>query len=195
MVEVTPEILFALNAHLSAQFRTRLIDKDDAVEMQMVSQFLDDLGVMDSEVFLDRFTTTIGRTIYLSFDLGEGENLLSQARTLAHENQHARQFVRDGGMKFSFYYLADSAKRAAYEAEAYTTTMEAHWLLTGELLDPVALADNLVYYAVTNADVATVEKRLSLVAKTIEAGGIITEAGKSVKVFLNQYAFLKQYES
>lgn len=187
MVEVTPEFVLALNDHLSAEFRTRLVDKADAAEMLMVSQFLEDLGVMDAELFLQRFTTTIGRTIYLSFDLaGEdtSRGLISQARTLAHENQHAHQFTRDGGMKFSFHYLIDSAKRAAYEAEAYTTTMEVHWLLTGELLEPSSLADLLVYYAVANSDLATVEKRLTIAAKTIEAGGITTAAGKSVKAFL-----------
>lgn len=186
-ITVTPGIVRRLWAHMELVFGSNIARKD-APEMQLIAQMLDNMGIMDTQDFLNRFTTTLGKTIYIPFNIGTespGYNLASQMRICVHEHQHVHQFLQ-AGPKFSLDYLTDSAHRAAYEVDAFKCNLEINYWLTGELLDVSALARTLVHYACSESDIRVATKALSMVSRTIEQGGVTSDAGKVAVKWLNE---------
>ena len=183
------EVVNLWNA-LAEKFQLRLIDKRDSQEMLFLGEVLEQLGVMDQQAFLERYATTIGRSVYLPFELGDPESrsLLSQAMTICHEAQHGHQHSTKGRSRWAIKYVADPAFRGAEEAEALTTGCEVYFLLTGKVLDPRPQAEKLIHYALGEDDIDTVAKRLNSTFKTVKAGGIITDAGKVARDFFGTLA-------
>lgn len=184
-IDLTPTEVIGLWAELESKFRLRLIDKQDSEEMVFLGDVLEQLGVMDQQQFLDGYATTIGRSVYLPFELGNSDSrsLISQARTICHEAQHGHQHSTKGRSRWAIKYVADPAFRGAEEAEAMTTSCEVHFLLTGKVLDPRLQAEKLANYALGEDDIDTVAKRLNSAFKTVKAGGITTPAGKVARDF------------
>jgi hypothetical protein len=184
-IELTPMDISGLWADLVEEFRLRLIDKRDAEEMRFLGDVLEQLGVMDQQSFLEDYATTIGRSVYLPFELGDPNSraLLYQAMTICHEAQHGHQHSTKGRSRWAIKYVADPAYRAAQEAEAMTTSCEVYYLLTGGVLTPERQAEKLTNYALGADDIATVTKRLTSAFRTVDAGGISTAAGKVARDF------------
>lgn len=189
--EPTPELVVRFWDEMAARYGTRIVDKSSALEMPAVAWFLERLGVLDAKAFLERFTTTIGRRIYVPFTPGEAtprHGLWSQIVVCVHEHQHVEQARRDGPAVFSLRYLASRAARAAYETEAYRCDLELHHWRTGQLLDPRALARRLRNYGLRDADIQVAEQILIASARTIRLGGLLTPAAKYAIAWLEEHA-------
>lgn len=186
--ELRPFHITGLWAALEERFNLTLIDKESASEMQLIAAALDTLGIVDRDEFLQRYATTVGHHVYLPFELGNAEErpLLSQARTISHEAQHAHRYFTKGKSVWAARYLADPAFRASEEAKAMTTSCEVNYMLTGEVLDPQRRAAGLRAYMLGPRDIRTVAKRLKIMNKTIKAGGVSTAAGKVAREYFSR---------
>ena len=190
MIEPSPEQVRGLWAYMRGRYGTGVITKSSAAEMRLVAWFLERIDVLDAEDFLARFTTTIGRRIYVPFTPGTpspGHSLWSQLATCVHEHQHVEQLEREG-LRFMVRYLASRSARAAYEADAYRTSLELGFWHTGVLPSPRDLAERLRSYGVREADVDVAETTLIAAARTVKAGGVITPASEVALGWLRQHA-------
>jgi hypothetical protein len=179
---ISPELVRDVAFHLSQKYHTTFFSKYDQWEMQLAGSFLETLGVLDRDYFLEHYATTLGKRIYTPFEIGSPgseDELLSQLRTITHEHVHALQYI-NGGEIFGAEYLASEAKRAHYEAQAYTANLEIHFLYTGKILDLESMSERLQNYKVGRKHRRTCLKHLEIVSETIKVGGIITEPGKYI---------------
>ena len=71
----------------------------------------------------NRFSSTIGKTIYLTpkrwKDYASGHPSPHTAALIEHEATHVRQSKREGQFRFSIQYLFSRKHRLGYEIEAY----------------------------------------------------------------------------
>lgn len=115
---------------LLGEFPTlRLIRKDESRFMRFIAWLITVCTFGRVKGFLDRYTTTIGQTIYLQTSWFEKPEWLRVA-TLRHERVHLRQQRRYGTVRFMFLYLFVSPLFFAYyrnkfEREAYEETIKA----------------------------------------------------------------------
>ena len=181
MINLTKEDVQNAWKYMSKYYDFDIIDKSNAKEMQIAGWALELMDIQDSDDFLKRYTTTIGRNIYVPFEIGEGSQskLKLQLCTLAHEAQHVVQFRRNSG-KFVFRYLTSDAARASYEADALRANMEMYWYMTGKLLSPKKLSDSLVGYSIGDDDRRVVYKNLMISSKVVKRGGVITGTSKTL---------------
>jgi hypothetical protein len=187
--EVRPEQVYLFWEMMQQHYDSEVLDKPTAMEMRVLGWLLDLFCVVDRKTFLERFTTTIGRRIYIPFFVGVDHSrhpLWSQIGTCVHEHQHIVQLDRDG-VRFTIDYLFDQASRAAYEAEAYTCNQELHFWRTGELRSPRKLAEKLRYYGCRETDIAVAESQLIAASRAIRGGAVITEAGQVAIAWLEAH--------
>jgi len=157
--------------------------------MRFVADFLDTMGIMDKEDFLNGYATTFFSTIYVPFVVGEGANLWDQMSLCAHECQHVFQSRNDGPLTFATRYLTSATSRAHYEADAYRVGMElAHWRY-GSVADtePTRLAEKLRAYNCGDSEVAFVREYLEASLETVREGGVISLASQRALVWLEQH--------
>lgn len=178
-MKVTGKQVRAFWRYMCKRYRCKVIDKDSAEEMQIIGWALDAMGIQDKDVFLKKFTTTLGNRIYIPFEIGVGtqKQLISQIATCVHECQHVVQYRRNEAQFVSNYIFSD-ASRAHYEADALRTNMEMYWFLTGRLLKPGSLANTLKYYGVRKGDIRVTRKHLAISAEVVKRGGVITGPSK-----------------
>jgi hypothetical protein len=179
LMNITSNLVIELWEYMEEAYGSRRVNKSNAPEMEMVANFLDGLNILDKNAFLEDFTTTIARTIYIPFEVGvaePGRSLLSQIGTCIHEHQHVVQFIRDG-VTFMADYVTYTAKRAAYEVDAYRCNLEMYYLLTKTIPDTDAVAEQLHHYGCTELDIQVSAKALGMIARTIKMGGLTSEAG------------------
>lgn len=177
-LDLQPEEVWAFWRFMQERFRTSVVNKRDALEMQLVAQALDALGVQSREHFLRNFTTTIGRRIYMPFDVGVprgGWDLWSQIVVCVHEHQHVVQHDREG-LSFEVSYLADRAARARWEAEAYRSNLELHFWRYGTTPSARRIAEALSDYGCRPEDVDVAAKSLALSAVSARRGAVMNEA-------------------
>jgi len=187
----SPAQVIAFWNAMCERYGTRIIDKSSAIEMKLVGWFLERLGVIDAARFRERFTTTIGRRIYVPFTPGTAtavHDLWSQMVTCVHEHQHVEQLERDGAVTFSLRYLARPTARAAYEADAYRCHLELEHWHTGQIPSPRELAERLRAYRVREADLEFAETSLIAAARMVRAGGFLTPAAKVAIAWLRAHA-------
>jgi hypothetical protein len=188
MREPTSEEVKRFYVFMLRHFDAKVVDKKSDQQMKMVSDFLDSMGIMDKDVFLNRFTTTINRDIYIPFEIGvESGNytLWGQMTILTHECQHVWQAKVEGFETFGFNYLTSRSNRAHYEAQAFVCDLETHFWRFGTLHDPGARAMILKGYAVEEEDITYAWKHLENCAETIRQGGLISEAGQIAIDYMN----------
>lgn len=162
---------------MTSRYGTRIIDKNNSVDMKLVADFLDAMKIVDREAFLRRYVTTIGTRIWLPFTPGVesgGWTLWEQIVVCVHEHHHVYLDRMAGeGLEYEFAYATNSTKRAYIEMECYRCNMCMHWHFLGVALDPVQLAAKLkVGYGCNDADVAMVAKMLKLSLMSIKKGAI-----------------------
>lgn len=177
-VDIQPEEVWAFWRFMQDHYRTTVVNKRDALEMQLVAQALDALGIQSRERFLRNFTTTLGRRIYTPFEVGSprgGWDLWSQVVICVHEHQHVVQHDREG-LSFEVSYLADRAARARWEAEAYRSNLELHFWRNGTTPSARRIAEVLGDYGCRPEDVDVAAKSLALSAVSIRKGAVINEA-------------------
>lgn len=162
-------------AHMSGLYGSKVIEKPNALEMKAAAEFLSLMGIIDKEAFLKRYTTTLGKNIYIPFPLGfvnEYWTLWAQIKICVHEHVHIYQDDHAGGLKYEWDYITSSASRTHYEIEAYRSGMELEWRYQHRMLSPRAQANTLMNYACTAEDIKVAEKALGLSIPAIKAGGI-----------------------
>lgn len=177
-VDIQPEEVWAFWRFIQDHYRTTVVNKRDALEMQLVAQALDALGIQSRDRFLRNFTTTLGRRIYTPFEVGSprgGWDLWSQVVICVHEHQHVVQHDREG-LSFEVSYLADRAARARWEAEAYRSNLELHFWRYGTTPSARRIAEVLGDYGCRPEDVDVAAKSLALSAVSIRKGAVINEA-------------------
>jgi hypothetical protein len=128
--------------------------------------------VLTTPGFLDHYTTTVGKRIYTPFTVGEAHefwSLEAQVAVCAHEHQHVEQLNRDG-LKFLWSYATSTMARAAYEIEAYETSLDVQWFLRGQTVDPHHYAEGLANYGCRAADVATARLALDVYVMRVKQG-------------------------
>ena len=176
--DIQPSEVRAFWKHMQAHYDTRIVDKRRAPEMTLVGEVLDLLGIQDRDRFLQHYTTTIARNIYVPFEVGvpsEHYDLWNQVVICVHEHQHVVQHDREG-ISSEVSYLTDSAARARWEAEAYRSNLELHFWRSGQMPSPRALAELLHNYGCSAADVDVATRALMLSAYPIRKGAVINEA-------------------
>ena len=177
-VDIQPEEVWAFWRFMQDHYRTTVVNKRDAFEMQLVAQALDALGIQGRDRFLRNFTTTLGRRIYTPFEVGSprgGWDLWSQVVICVHEHQHVVQHDREG-LSFEVSYLADRAARARWEAEAYRSNLELHFWRYGTTPSARRIAEVLGDYGCRPEDVDVAAKSLALSAVSVRKGAVINEA-------------------
>jgi hypothetical protein len=177
---LTPDVVSSLWTYMQRRYGTTVVPKESAPEMRVASVFL------PTPKFLTNYVTTIGRRIYVPFTVGVVNNnwtLAGQAAVCAHEHQHVVQLAREG-LWFQIGYALGTSKRAAYEVEAYRATLEMQWYLFGTLGDPERMAEGLVNYGCTAADVETSKRALAAHAAQVRAGLVGTEAARAAIAYL-----------
>jgi len=177
-VDIQPEEVWAFWRFMQDHYRTTVVNKRDALEMQLVAQALDALGIQSRDRFLRNFTTTLGRRIYTPFEVGSprgGWDLWSQVVICVHEHQHVVQHDREG-LSFEVSYLADRAARARWEAEAYRSNLELHFWRYGTTPSARRIAEILGDYGCRPEDVDVAAKSLALSAVSVRKGAVINEA-------------------
>jgi hypothetical protein len=177
-IDIQPEEVWAFWRFMQDHYRTTVVNKRDALEMQLVAQALDALGIQSRDRFLRNFTTTLGRRIYTPFEVGSprgGWDLWSQVVICVHEHQHVVQHDREG-LSFEVSYLADRAARARWEAEAYRSNLELHFWRYGTTPSARRIAEVLGDYGCRPEDVDVAAKSLALSAVSIRKSAVINEA-------------------
>jgi hypothetical protein len=90
----------ALVAELEAD-GVRLVTKDRVWHQKLIGALL---GVIGQNVYVERYVTTLGRTIYLTPDW-ERRTVEDRYATLRHERVHLEQFRRWGFLPMAIAYL------------------------------------------------------------------------------------------
>lgn len=177
-LDVQPDQVWAFWRFMQDHFHTSVINKNSALEMQLVARGLEALGVQSKDRFLKNFTTTIGRRIYMPFEVGSpkgGWDLWHQIVICVHEHQHVVQHDREG-LSYEVSYLADRAARARWEAEAYRSNLEMAYWRTGTTPSAQATASVLKDYGCRPEDIEVTAKSLALSAISVKKGAVINEA-------------------
>lgn len=179
MIALTGKNVKAFWAYMCKKYNCTVIDKKSADEMKIVAWFLDLMDITDDSEFLDKYATTIGRRIYVPFEIGKGNywQLLQQVAVCVHECQHVVQYSRDKS-KFVFSYLYSDAARTHYETDAMRCNMEMYWFFTSRLLSASSLANKLRYYGVGSADRRVAKKHLVISGEVVKRGGVVMGPSK-----------------
>jgi hypothetical protein len=175
--------------HMQERFGTTTVNKDDAVEMQIIAGVLDTLGILDKERFLRSFTTTLGRKIYTPFEVGsanDGWDLWDQVVVCVHEHQHVVQHDREG-LSFEVSYVADRAARARFEAEAYRSNLEMHFWRFGSPMRSRPLAELLHDYGCRPEDVEVAAHSLALANVSVRRGAVLNESTRAALDWLETH--------
>lgn len=168
--QITPDLVQRFWADAIKEFDADSVDKDDSGFMKAVGGFLDAIGILDKEDFLERFTTTIFKTIYRPFKVGEPNGMYSlweQVTVLVHELVHVQQY-KDDPFGFPFAYVANKSARSEYEAQAYSADLEMHYWMHGHLYDVHSRAANLKYYGLEQEHIDYAASYLESIGMTIE---------------------------
>jgi hypothetical protein len=175
---LTSKIVTSLWGSMEKKFGSSTLQKDDSLLMSAVADILSVSGIpglQEKEKFLHGFVTTIGKRIYITFEVGNestGWDLWSQIKVCVHEHQHVIQGGRDGWITFCRRYMMSPTYRASYEAEAYGCDMEMEYWRTGNILDSAELANKLVAYGCGEEDVEMARRILDIRADMLKCGGI-----------------------
>lgn len=186
MKQPTPQEVRDFWSYMTKRFNTKVVDKASAVEMQLIAYGLDLIGIQDKDTFLSRFTTTIGRSIYMPQKVGEGPDLWEQIVLCTHEHQHVVQHDREG-MYYDISYLANSAARAHWEAEAYRCNLELTYWRTGKVPSGDQLSWVLGAYGCNKNDITVASQLLDLSAVSVLDGAIVSEATSAALEYLNEH--------
>lgn len=189
----TPEIVRAFWAYMQSEYGSDVIQKADSALMQLVAKFLDVTDILDNEVFMQRFTTTLHNNIYIPFELGNPErDLWSQIRVCVHEHQHIEQGQRDGWLTFGGRYLTSPSFRANYEAEAYGCDMEMEYWRNGAGFDPHVYGANRVTtlknYGCKPEHIEQAQQTILIRADTLAQGGVENKCSQLAIAWLNEHA-------
>lgn len=187
----------ALWAYMQKLFGTRVICKANAVEMRGAAMVLQQMGVLDTQTFMSRYTTTIGRTIYTHIDVIDPAVGPERSIMLCvHVHQHVAQLDAEGSAPFMMRYIGSKSDRAMLEAQAILAGYEmAQWLgVISRVSMPPTLSwaselaregtATLVNYALGPEEIELARGIVEAGLHTIAAGGRLTKSAKVAIEFL-----------
>lgn len=190
MSKLTPELVRDLHQHMVNRYGAFILNKSTTTALRDLGTFLEKLGVTNFTEHLNQYCTTIGRTIYLSYDPGDdssGWSLPMQVATIAHECTHVTQFMRDP-LEFATQYVSNSEARAGYEAHAYRCNIEVlRWL--GEEDPGPALAEYLQGYSCKPEEIEMARYMLADIYPTAERGGFTNPHAFEAVTYLKSRGF------
>lgn len=185
---LTPELTIAFWDFMQKEFNANVVQKDSSELMKVVATLLVVFGVQDKEQFMKDFVTTIGKTIYPCFKIGETTPdgrwpLWAQVRVCVHECQHVVQGGREGWATFDSRYVTSSSFRAGYESEAYGADMEMEWWRLGpSQFDPYKFAQDrpqsLKNYGCKEAEIEQAIQMLTIRAGLVSQEVVETKAAQ-----------------
>lgn len=180
MPEAESQICKMFYKFMTKEYNLKIVNKADSSSMKIISWFLNSIGIVNQEDFLKNFTTTIGRTIYIPYKIGEGDiwEIYGQIKTLVHEVVHVEQCNKEGFAKFSYNYIFNKDKRAEYEAEAYRTDMVLDFHFSGAFRQPHEIVKSLRSYGLDKKHIEYAEKYLELSKHAIERGATFNAVTK-----------------
>lgn len=162
--------------YMQKEFDSIIEQKDESFIMKLSATFLDVFHIQDKEIFMKNFVTTLYKTIYIPFHIGDDKDdhwlLWNQVRVCVHEHQHIVQGERDGWGEFGVRYTTSSSFRAGYEAEAFGCDMEMEFYRTGEIFDIDQRASILKGYSCSESDIDMVKQMLTMRADVVSQGVI-----------------------
>jgi hypothetical protein len=127
--------LAALVCELEAD-GVQIVDKSRVWHQRAIDWLLRIVTLGGQSVYLDRYVTTIGRTIYVTPDW-DARSAADRYATLRHEMVHLHQFRRFGLLPMAIAYLLLPLPvglawcRMRLEREAYAETVRVHHALGG----------------------------------------------------------------
>ena len=187
MIALTESQVVGLWKYMTKKYGTVVVSKARADEMQAAAAALALMGIMDAKTFLSEYTTTIGKRIYVPFEVGNASDcsLYSQVQICVHEHVHVRQFKDDKAL-FFLQYCLDSSKRASFECEAYVASMEMIFQITDVCPSPAKTASLLKAYGCNKSDVNVAAVYLKAASSVIKKGGVITPESKIALSWLHK---------
>jgi hypothetical protein len=187
-INFTSQMIEEYSNHISKIYNIKITSKKNSFLMKFIAWFLNLFNIMSKKVFMNIFTTTIGKTIYVPFKLGDEACSLSlegQFVTLIHENQHVLQYMKEGFL-FMIKYLISSSARAKYEAEAYSSNLELCYFLHNSLFEISSVANSLKYYNCSQKDIMLATEILNNNVTLIKNGKSICEASAVAILWLEE---------
>lgn len=188
LYEPRDEDIAAYAAYMEEHTKARII-KSAGSGLELVSEFLDKIGVVNKQEHLSSFGVTLGVTVHVPFDIlkpTDGWAPRGKVRMIGHECTHVLQFlgqelstekVDDPEYIFGWDYLTNEESRAFYEAEAYASDQEIAYQLWGEEPDNDWVEEQLSRAYAMRAVSSGFAKRLLDVRKKVTVKG-----GYSAKV-------------
>jgi hypothetical protein len=184
---ITSQLVKDFYAAALTKYNAKLVNKDDSAFMKIISSFLDGIGVLDKDKFMNEFVTTIGATIYVPYEVGmEGKwNLWGQISVLTHELTHCEQF-HDSPAEFMIKYIVNKSDRATYEAQAYGTDLEMkYWFTPGQGYDIKKRAQSLLNYGLQQQHCDYAAEHLAIYDDVFKQGGGVSPVAAWAKEWLN----------
>jgi hypothetical protein len=189
--EIRPEIVRAYADHMSRAYGATIAPKASSAAMKAAGAFLRAFGFGLGARWETHVVTTMGRTIFVPFDLGVGGvwSPWEQIATIAHECQHVHDGTA-GGLARDLGYLFSTSDRTHAEATAVVTSMELHWWRYGtiERWWTRTRAEALHGYGVSDADVEHIFAHLLAAAPTVRRGGFVSHVGETAIAWLDANA-------
>jgi len=188
---VDAELVEMLWEELHTTYRTRRRRKRASWFMRIVAWGIGIFGVMPADRFLDRFATTIRRTIYIpEYPMGGNRDLLGEIARCVHEHVHVTQW----SLRFAWRYLTDKIWRARYEAMAFRANIALRYWYAGEWLDIREMAAKLgTNYGCGEAGVELAYHILEDERDRLQLGSISDPLVKSVVIFLGKQGVLPAF--
>lgn len=183
------EDVAALWAAMSREFGTRVVAKETSLSMHLAGLGLGLLRIQKPTEFMERYTTVIGRRIYVPYTPGDAPSeaaLWRQASTAAHEHQHVLQAKRDGFIRFASRYLRSPKHRAAYEAEAYGGDIELLVWAGRKARSAKSAADGLAAYGIPLRDRERALETLRGYEVSADTGALRNEATQWAAAWLSE---------
>lgn len=187
-MNITPELVKDFWAYMTGKYGTTAKSKADAEEMKLIGQLLGFLKISDPNAFLSNFTTTIGKTIYIPFTIGEPNehwSLEGQLGVCMHEHQHVIQAMDAGEALFFARYLLDPTWRATYEGEGYRTNMTLNFQVFGVEPDVQPYMKSIASYGLGTAELAFFQQFLQMSIPVITSGGVPDESARVTLAWLH----------
>lgn len=151
-------------AHYQGRLGSKVFPKRSRVLMRIAARVVARRTETTEEEFLGDFVTTIGRRIYVPFELGvekPGWLFRDQMLLAVHEHQHVVQWLKEP-VRFLTKYARDTRKRALFEAEAFRSEFEACNAFGWSPPNLEQRLGTLAGYGVTAADVGAARSYLAL---------------------------------
>jgi len=183
---ITSQLVKDFYAAATKQYGASIINKSDNEFMKLVSSFLDGIGVLDKDVFMKHFVTTVGTSIYIPYEVGaDGEwSLWNQIGVLVHELVHCEQY-REAPAAFMVKYLVNKSDRATYEAQAYGADLEMKYWFNGQGYDIKKRTQSLLNYGLQQEHCDYAAEHLAIYDDVFKQGGGVSHVAAWAKEWLN----------